>query len=208
MSHRSVRIHDIWPRGLPQQLLAPRDSAAAGDGRIARCPLLDRASCRDNAVSSPRACGIPAALQVCPPSAWLLRGDSVFGNAHYFTNTCGRPLGPDGLSVNFAKLLATSGLRPVRLHDLRHGAASLALQAGADLKVAQDQLGHSSIVLTADTYVTVLPEVARTNAENVARLVLNAARCAPGSRRSRRPNTRPTSRVKPAGPRHQHPNRR
>jgi hypothetical protein len=35
-------------------------------------------------------------------------------------------------------------------------------------------------VLTADTYITVLPEVARKNAENVARLVLNAARCAPG----------------------------
>lgn len=36
--------------------------------------------------------------------------------------------------------------------DLRHGAATLALAAGADLKVVADQLGHASIVLTADTY--------------------------------------------------------
>ena len=67
-------------------------------------------------------------------------------------------------------------LPPIRLHDLRHGAASLALQAGADLKVIQDQLGHSSIVLTADTYVSVVPEVARKNAEDVARLILTAGR--------------------------------
>jgi len=39
----------------------------------------------------------------------------------------------------------------VRLDDLRHGAASLSHQAGADLKTLQDLLGHSSVVVTADT---------------------------------------------------------
>jgi integrase len=95
---------------------------------------------------------------------------------YVFTNVGGRPISPDRLSIKFGKLIVSSRLPPVRLHDLRHGAASLALQAGADLKVVQDQLGHSSIVLTADTYVTVLLEVAPKNAENVTRLVLNAAR--------------------------------
>jgi len=33
-------------------------------------------------------------------------------------------------------------------------------QAGVDPKVVSDQLGHSSIVLTADTYVSVLPALA------------------------------------------------
>jgi cell division septum initiation protein DivIVA len=117
------------------------------------------------------------------------------GGGYVFTNTCGRPLGPDGLSVNFAKLLATSGLPPVRLHDLRHGAASLALQAGADLKVVQDQLGHSSIVLTADTYITVVPEIARKSAEDVARLILHAGRYAPGAHHPRRPSARPRKRI-------------
>ncbi|GAA4640770.1 tyrosine-type recombinase/integrase [Actinoallomurus vinaceus] len=129
-------------------------------------------------------------------------------SGYVFTNIGGRPISPDRLSINFGKLIAASGLPPIRLHDLRHGAASLALQAGADLKVVQDQLGHSSIVLTADTYVTVLPEVARKNAENVARLVLDAARCASGARRPRRRSTRPTTTVKSAGPPHQHPYRR
>ena len=40
----------------------------------------------------------------------------------------------------------------MRLHDLRHGSASLVLAAGVDLKLVADQLGHCSIVLTADTY--------------------------------------------------------
>jgi hypothetical protein len=31
---------------------------------------------------------------------------------------------------------------------------------GADLKVVQETLGHSSIVLTCDTYTSVLPEIA------------------------------------------------
>ncbi|MBV8993757.1 MAG: tyrosine-type recombinase/integrase [Pseudonocardiales bacterium] len=43
-------------------------------------------------------------------------------------------------------------LSPIRLHDLRHGTASLSLAAGNDLKIVQTMLGHSSIVLTADTY--------------------------------------------------------
>ncbi|WP_323746067.1 site-specific integrase [Catenulispora pinisilvae] len=103
-----------------------------------------------------------------------------------FTTTASTPLTPDRLTRVFLKLLDDSGLPPVRLHDLRHGAASLALQAGADLKVVQDQLGHSSIVTTADTYVSVLPEVARKAAEDTASLVLKAGRLVPGTRRIRR----------------------
>jgi len=55
-----------------------------------------------------------------------------------------------------------------------HGAASLAHQAGADLKTLQDLLGHSSIVTTADTYTSVLPEVQRASADATAHLVLTA----------------------------------
>ena len=47
------------------------------------------------------------------------------------------------------------------LRNLRHGAATLVLAAGPDLRIVQDQLGHSSIVLTADTYISVLPQTAR-----------------------------------------------
>jgi integrase len=108
------------------------------------------------------------------------------GGGYVFTNQRGRPISPDTLTRTFNTLVAGSGLPPIRLHDLRHGAGSLALQAGADLKVIQDQLGHSSIVFTADTYVTVVPQVAHGTAEAVAQLILRAGRCAPGQHRPRR----------------------
>ncbi|WP_344213020.1 tyrosine-type recombinase/integrase [Nonomuraea bangladeshensis] len=64
----------------------------------------------------------------------------------------------------------------MRLHDLRHGAATPALAAGADLRVVQGLLGHVSIVLTADTYTSVLPQLYHESARAIARLVLKAAR--------------------------------
>ena len=64
-----------------------------------------------------------------------------------------------------------AGLPPIRLHDLRHTAASLALQAGVPMKVVSEQLGHSSLGITADTYTSVLPAVAQAAAEAVAGIV-------------------------------------
>jgi hypothetical protein len=61
------------------------------------------------------------------------------------------------------------------------------LAVGADLKVIQDMLGHSSIVLTADTYTSVLPEVARKVAEDIASLVIAAGCLSPGTQERRRP---------------------
>jgi len=71
---------------------------------------------------------------------------------YVFTTRTGTPVGPDYLTRLFRRLVERSGLPPVTLHGLRHGAATLALAAGSDLKVVQDQLGHSTITLTADTY--------------------------------------------------------
>ena len=69
---------------------------------------------------------------------------------------------------------------PVRLHDLRHGAATLMLLAGEELKTIADQLGHSSVVLTADTYLSVAVELGLKAAAAAARLVLKAGKSPPG----------------------------
>ncbi|WP_229789881.1 tyrosine-type recombinase/integrase [Pilimelia terevasa] len=89
--------------------------------------------------------------------------------------TAGRPGHPGYLTQRFRLLVTRSGLPPVRLHDLRHGAATLAHTAGADLKTIQDQLGHSTITVTADIYTSVLPPTQRRSAEATAQLVLTAA---------------------------------
>jgi integrase len=40
----------------------------------------------------------------------------------------------------------------VTIHDLRHTAASLAIAAGANVKVVQRMLGHASAAMTLDSY--------------------------------------------------------
>jgi integrase len=117
-------------------------------------------------------------------------GDRYHDSGYVITCLNGDPMAPDRLSRYFRQLSAAAGLPPIRLHDLRHGAASLALAAGADLKVVQDMLGHSSIVLTADTYTSVLPEVARQAAEDTAALIIAAGCLIPGTQRRRRPGWR------------------
>jgi integrase len=107
-----------------------------------------------------------------------------FGTCEYvFTDPHGAPVKPTHVTHRFTAAVRASGLPPVRLHDLRHGAATLAL-AAVDLKTVQAMLGHSTIVTTADIYTSVLPELQRDAAAAIAALVLAAGR-----------NTQPTSDV-------------
>jgi integrase len=105
--------------------------------------------------------------------------------AFLFTNQRGEPLNPGYVTHLFQRLVADADLPPIRLHDLRHGAASLSLAAGNDLKTVQAMLGHDSIVLTADTYTSVLPCLAHNAAEATAALVLHAAAVKSPRRRPR-----------------------
>lgn len=52
----------------------------------------------------------------------------------------------------FTQATAQLGLGDLRPHDLRHTAATLAIQSGADVKVVQRMLGHASATLTVDLY--------------------------------------------------------
>ena len=54
------------------------------------------------------------------------------------------------------------------------------LLAGDELKTIADQLGHSSVALTADTYLSVAVELGLKSAAAAARLVLNAGKRPPG----------------------------
>lgn len=52
----------------------------------------------------------------------------------------------------WARALDDAGVEYLRPHDLRHTAASLAVQSGAHVKVVQRMLGHASATLTLDVY--------------------------------------------------------
>ncbi|MBW3651693.1 MAG: site-specific integrase [Actinobacteria bacterium] len=77
--------------------------------------------------------------------------------------------------------VAEAGVAPLRIHDLRHTCASLAIAAGADVKVLQRMLGHASAALTLDRYGHLLPGQAESVAsrlDEMARAATPAARAA------------------------------
>jgi integrase len=63
----------------------------------------------------------------------------------------------------------------IRLHDLRHTWATLALQSGIHPKVASEVLGHSTIAITLDTYSHAIPTMQETAVELVAALMKTPA---------------------------------
>ena len=88
-----------------------------------------------------------------------------------FTREDGTELHPELVSRGFDRLVRDADLPPIRLHDLRHGAATMALAGGVDMKLVSSMLRHSSITITADTYTSVLPETALAAAEAAAAVV-------------------------------------
>lgn len=77
---------------------------------------------------------------------------------------------PERLARDHAAALAAAGLPHVTLHGLRHSMATVAVEAGAPIKLLQGILGHSSYKMTADLYAAHLHSAAFTSAmDSVAR---------------------------------------
>lgn len=89
----------------------------------------------------------------------------------FFVRPDGQPWHPQTVSRRFEDLIDTSGLPPVRLHDLRHCAATYLRHGGADMKEVQETLGHATIALTSDTYTSVILAFQRSNADADADLI-------------------------------------
>jgi integrase len=74
-----------------------------------------------------------------------------------FTTATGRHVEPRNLNTVFGRLVARAGVRPIRLHDLRHTCATLLLSRGVSPRMVMDILGHSQIAVTMNTYGHVIP---------------------------------------------------
>ena len=96
------------------------------------------------------------------------------GDGHVFTREDGAPWHPDRVRVLFQQAVKATGAPRIRMHDLRHTWATLALRAGVHPKVVQERLGHANIRITLDTYSHVLPDMQESAAELVASLVADA----------------------------------
>lgn len=88
-----------------------------------------------------------------------------------FCREDGTAIWPRSLTRAFAGRVTAAGLPKIRLHDLRHTHATLALQAGVHPKVVQERLGHATISVTLDVYSHAIPAMQEDAAAQVAALV-------------------------------------
>jgi integrase len=88
-----------------------------------------------------------------------------------FPREDGSPTNPDLVSRRFKQLLTEAGLPEITLHMGRHTAATLALEAGVDIKIVSARLGHSKTSFTQDTYQHVRRAVHRGAVDAVIKLL-------------------------------------
>jgi integrase len=88
-----------------------------------------------------------------------------------FCREDGEPLRPRSFSRMFTRHVELAELPRIRLHDLRHTWATLALGAGVHPKIVSERLGHASIAITLDVYSHVSAGMQQDAAETVAALL-------------------------------------
>jgi integrase len=90
---------------------------------------------------------------------------------YVFTGKDGSPLNPATLTRVFRWVVDRSELPRIRLHDLRHTHASIAVKAGVPIGVISERLGHASPEFTLHRYSHVMPGMQREAADTIARAV-------------------------------------
>ncbi|MFJ9867468.1 tyrosine-type recombinase/integrase [Streptomyces sp. NPDC101165] len=90
---------------------------------------------------------------------------------YVFATRTGRPVEPRNLYRSFTRVAESAGLRVIRLHDARHGTATLLTAAGVPPRVVMEILGHSQISITMDVYTHVVQDTQREAMSHMDRLL-------------------------------------
>lgn len=90
---------------------------------------------------------------------------------YVFATRTGRPTEPRNLYRSFVRVAQAAGLRVVRLHDARHGCATLLTVAGVPPRVVMEILGHSQISITMNVYTHVVQDTQREAISHMDRLL-------------------------------------
>ena len=99
------------------------------------------------------------------------QAEEWFASGLVFTRPDGQALPPNSVSRCFVRAVRKAKLPEIRLHDLRHTHATLALRAGIHPKVVSERLGHATVAITLDTYSHAIPALQEEAAERIAGLV-------------------------------------
>ncbi|MFD7320682.1 tyrosine-type recombinase/integrase [Streptomyces sp. NPDC059875] len=98
-------------------------------------------------------------------------GEKWREGGYVFTTASGRPVEPRNVYRSFTRVADSAGLRVIRLHDARHGCATLLTAAGVAPRVVMEILGHSQISITMDVYTHVVQDTQREAISHMDRLL-------------------------------------
>ncbi|MFI0015098.1 tyrosine-type recombinase/integrase [Streptomyces griseus] len=98
-------------------------------------------------------------------------GETWQEGGHVFVTRTGRPVEPRNVYRSFTRVAETAGLRVIRLHDARHGCATILTAAGVAPRVVMEILGHSQISITMDVYTHVVQDTQREAISHMDRLL-------------------------------------
>ncbi|HWE61592.1 MAG TPA: site-specific integrase [Chloroflexota bacterium] len=93
------------------------------------------------------------------------------------TTSVGTPVTPDNITREYDRLIALTGLKRIRVHDMRHTYGTLLHTGGTDLKVISEMMRHRKVGTTGDIYVHADTALQREAVERLA-TALRAAPCA------------------------------
>lgn len=127
---------------------------------------------RKQVLPLPAICVAPLRYQRMRQTAMRERaGDRWEESGHVFTTRTGRPIEPRNVYRSFTRVAKNAGLRVIRLHDARHGCATLLTAAGVAPRVVMEILGHSQIAVTMNVYAHVVQDTQREAVSHMDRLL-------------------------------------
>lgn len=88
-----------------------------------------------------------------------------------FTTTIGTAIEPRNVNRQWGKVCRAAGVRPVRLHDLRHAFGSYLAAEKVAPKVIQHSMRHAQFRTTAEIYLHAIEAVPREGADAIDRVV-------------------------------------
>ncbi|MEW5631429.1 site-specific integrase [Streptomyces hydrogenans] len=132
---------------------------------------------RKQTLPLPAICVAPLRWQRMRQAADRDRLGEIWEDTGYvFTTRTGKPIEPRNLYRSFTRVAKNAGLRVVRLHDARHGTATLLTAAGVPPRVVMEILGHSQIAVTMNVYTHVVQDTQREAVSHVDRLLRSRPR--------------------------------
>lgn len=149
-----VRWRDV---DLKRGTLSVRQAIVSVNGRTTVSPHPKTSSSRRTIPLTPRVVAELQSHRARQLERRLRLGDVWSDYDLVFASEVGTPISPRNLIREFVGLVARAGVKRVRIHDLRHTYATIALGTGAPVREVADILGHSSPATTLRIYGHAIP---------------------------------------------------